>query len=331
LKPERYAHVLSFALSHPWAVQPEMMPVIAGILARHIAGVDSSAEIAAALVNRKNLPQPTVGSVAIIPVYGCIAPRMNLFSEYSGGTTFEKLTTQLHQAMANADVKTVVLDVDSPGGSVAGCAEFTAEVMKARVKKPIIAQAQFTMGSAAYYLASAATEIVAAPSAFVGSIGVYWMHDDLSEALKILGINRTFISAGDGKLDGNETEPLSPAAAARRKQIVDTMYGAFVDQVVQGRGKGMTPERVRTDWKAYVYGSADALSIGMADRVATLNDTLTRLLTDSGTSADQRALATLSTPDATDQEPPIAATSQERTADVAWQNRIDAELQTLTL
>ncbi|MEP7304207.1 MAG: S49 family peptidase [Acidobacteriota bacterium] len=329
MKPDRYAHILSFVVSHPWAILPEWGPVIAGTLARHIAGVESTAEIAAALVNRKNLPQPKVGSVAIIPVYGAIAPRMNLFSEYSGGTTFEKLTSQLRQAMANADVKTILLDIDSPGGSVAGCAEFTAELMRARTKKPILAQAQFTMASAAYHLASAATEIIAAPSAFVGSIGCYWMHDDLSAALEQLGIKRTFVSAGEGKLDGNETEPISKAAEARRKAIVDTMYGQFVDAVVAGRGKGMTPDRVRSEWKAYVYGSTDALALGMVDRVATLDETLTRLLTDSTDPADQRALVTLSTPNATDQEPPIAATSQERTADTAWQNAIERELQQL--
>ena len=69
----------------------------------NVAGVESSAEIAAALVNRKNLPQPRAGSVAIIPIYGVIAPRMNMFSEYSGGTTFQQLTSLLQQAERNAD------------------------------------------------------------------------------------------------------------------------------------------------------------------------------------------------------------------------------------
>src|SRR6185436_20260559 len=117
--------------------------VVATILARRVAGddVDRTA-IAAALVDRKNLPQPRAGSIAIIPVYGVIAPRMNLMSEMSGGTTFEKLTSQLREAVANKSVRTIVLDVDSPGGSVAGNTEFVAEVMRARVKKPIIAVAQ---------------------------------------------------------------------------------------------------------------------------------------------------------------------------------------------
>jgi signal peptide peptidase SppA len=322
MKAERYAHVLSFALSHPWAVLPEMMPVIAGILARHIAGVDSSAEIAAALVNRKNLPQPRAGSVAIIPVYGVIAPRMNLFSEYSGGTTFQRLSQQLRAVMATEDIKTIVLDVDSPGGSVAGAREFAAELMKARTKKPIIAVGQYTMASAAYHLASACTEIVAAPSSCTGSIGVYWMHDDLSKALEELGVKRTFVSAGEGKLDGNETEPLSDAARARRQATVDDLYTAFVDGVVNGRGKGMTDARVRTEWKAHVYLSADALKLGMIDSIATLDETITRVLSASPDPADQRAALDFTSPTVDTSQEPAKATDQDRRPELELERQL---------
>jgi signal peptide peptidase SppA len=331
MKPERYAHVLSFALSHPWNLDQDMLPVIAGILARHIAGADSSAEIAAALVNRKNLPQARAGSVAIIPVYGVIGPRMNLFSEMSGGTTFEKLTKQLHQAMANADVRTIVLDVDSPGGTVAGGAEFTAEVMKARTKKPIVAVAQFLMASAAYQLGSAATEIVAAPTARIGSVGTYMIHTDLSKALAELGIARTYISAGEGKVDGNETQPPSEAYLARAQASIDDAYGQFVDLVVQGRGKGTTAEQVRTKWKAHCYSAAEALQLGMIDRIATLDDTLTRLLSESPDAEDRRLALTLaSSAEATTQEP-ATATVQEPTSDASWQNATTRALLELDL
>jgi signal peptide peptidase SppA len=322
MKPERYAHVLSFALSHPWAIDSVWLPVVAGILARHIAGQDSSAEIAAALVNRKNLPQPRAGSVAIIPVYGVIAPRMNLFSEYSGGTTFQRLSQQLRAVMATEDVKTIVLDIDSPGGSVAGAREFAAELRRARAKKPIVAVGQYTMASAAYHLASACTEIVAAPSACTGSIGIYWMHDDLSEQLALLGIKRTFVSAGEGKLDGNETEPLSAAAEARRKATVEALYDVFVEDVVTGRGKGMTAARVRDEWKAHVYLSTDALKLGLIDSIATLDETITRVLSASSDPADQRAALTFSSTADTDQEPPPVATSQDRRPELALEQQL---------
>jgi signal peptide peptidase SppA len=286
----RVEHVLSFALSHPWAVMPEMLGVIADILARRIAGVETSrADIEAALVNRKNLPQPRAGSVAILPVYGVLAPRMNLMSEMSGGMSYDKLTSQLREAVANKAIRTVILDVDSPGGSVAGNAEFAAEIMRARTKKPIVAVAQYTMGSAAYHLGAAATEIVAAPSARVGSIGTYMIHDDLSAAMEKLGVKRTFISAGDGKVDGNETGPPSDAFLSRSKTMVDEAYGQFVGNVVKGRGAGTTADMVRHEWKAHVYGAAEALSLGMIDRIATLDETVARILSVSPDAEDQRA------------------------------------------
>lgn len=356
----RYDHVLSFALEHPWNLERPMLRVVAGILARRMAGQDiDDAAIAAALVDRKALPQPRAGSVAIIPVYGVLAPRMNLFSEFSGGTTFEGLSRSLAKAMANADVKTILLDIDSCGGSVAGNAEFAAEVMKARTTKPIIAQIQYTGASAAYAVAAACSEIVAAPSARVGSIGTYAILEDLSAMLAQLGVKETFVFAGEGKDDNNVGAPPSAGLIARTQKDVDLAYSKFVTGVVNGRGKGVTPEKVRGEWKAFVYGSEEALSIGMIDRIATLNETLTRVLL-AGNADDRRASRTLRATAGEDDLYPVCpvchgtgacptcagtgttptddtaqelarATAQDRQSDIAWRNRIDAELLTLSL
>lgn len=327
-----YEHLLSFCLEHPWALTKPMLSLICGVLARRIAGeaIDQAA-IEAALVNRKNLPQPMAGSIAILPVYGVLAPRMNLFSEMSGGTTFEKLTGRVREAAGNKAVKTIVLDIDSPGGSVAGATEFAHELLKTRAKKPIVAQIQYTGASAAYWLASCCTEIVAAPSARVGSIGVYTSHDDISEALAKLGVKRTYLSAGEGKVDGHEAEPLSAAATDRMTASIDLAYSAFVGDVVKGRGAGMTAEKVRKEWKAHVYGSAEALALGMIDKIATLDDTLQRILS-AGDGEDQRAARLLLDDGghAAAIAPP-GPTSQEPTSDATWQNTIDGELLQLDL
>lgn len=321
MSSRNYSHVINFALSHPWAIEPAMLPILAEILARHVAGVDSEAEIAAALVNRANLPQPRAGSIAIIPIYGVIAPRLNAMSQMSGGTSFEALTSQLRAAVADKSISTIVLDVNSPGGSVAGSPEFASEVMKLRTKKPIVAQAQYTMGSAAYYLGAAATEIVAAPSARVGSIGVYAMHNDLSAAMEKLGVKRRYISAGAGKIDGNDAEPLSTDAEARLQASVDASYAQFVASVVKGRGKGMTADRVKNDWKAHTYDAAEALSIGMIDRIGTLDDTIARILQASPDAADQRAALTFTSVHDTAQEP-ARATAQDRVSEAELERRV---------
>lgn len=326
MREHAYEHVLSFALDTPWNLEPSMLSLIAGVLARRVAGLDADqAGIQAALVNRKNLPQPRAGSVAVIPIYGVIAPRMNLMTEMSGGVTYEKLSSQLRAAMGDKTVKTIVLDVDSPGGSVSGNAEFAAEVLRARTKKPIIAQAQFSMGSAAYQIGAAATEIAAAPSARVGCIGTFSIHNDLSEALKQLGVKRTFLYAGEGKVDGNEAEPLSDSARTRIQALIDSAYGQFVNTVVKGRGQGMTPDKVRKEWKAHVYTAHEAQSIGMIDRIETLDETLARILSASDTPEDRLAADTLFTSiDATSQEPreDVVTDQERRMAELALQRQV---------
>jgi signal peptide peptidase SppA len=301
-----------------------MLTVVAGIIGRRVAGLKATdEEIAAALVNRKNLPQPTGGSVAVIPVYGVIAPRANMMSDMSGGTSFQQLTSALHEAMANKAIKTIVLDIDSPGGSVAGATEFAREVMKARTKKPIIAVAQYTMASAAYWVGAAATEVVAAPSAHVGSVGVYTMHEDISEALAALGVKRTYISAGKYKTDGNEAEPLSPEAQNDLQAKVDAAYAMFLGDISKGRGVNVAD--VRSGYgQGRMLPAAEALAAGMVDRIATLDDTLARVL--SGSATGERMAAetpTISAPD-TPQEP-ARATGQDRLTTMDWQ-QLEVEL-----
>lgn len=278
-KAHSYDHLVSFALTSPWALRPEIVAVIVDTLSRRLAGEEHVDLVA---LRREQSPPPTAAGVAVIPLHGVIAPRMNLFSEISGGTTFEQATRDLHEAVASKDVGTIVLDWDSPGGNVFGCTEFAREVLKARATKPVISQVNFQMCSAAYWCGACATEIVASPSAVVGSIGVYSIHEDLSEALKARGIKRTYIAAGKHKVDGNSAEPLSDDARAHWKANVDTAYSQFIADVAKGRGVSEASLRA-----GYGEGRAvladEAKQLGMVDRIASLSDTLDRVL--SGASA----------------------------------------------
>jgi signal peptide peptidase SppA len=227
------------------------------------------------------------------------------------------------------DVRTIVLDVNSPGGAVAGSTEFAQEILRARATKPIVAVAQYLMGSAAYHLSAVATEVVAAPSALVGGIGVYTIHDDLSKSLEKLGVTRTFITAGEGKVDGNSSQPLTETARARLAAAVDEAYDQFVTSVVRGRGAGMTPARVRGGWKAHVYTASEALELGMIDRIDTLDQTLARLLSASPDKTDQQLADTVRGVD-TSQEP-IGATDQDHASAGLATNALLQQLYTLEL
>jgi signal peptide peptidase SppA len=161
------------------------------------------------------------GKVAVIPVVGIISHRASMIAEISGagaGTSIQKLQGSLRQALGDPDCKAIVLDVDSPGGSVDGVMELASEIYEGRRQKPITAVCNSMACSAAYWLASAASEVVCTPSGQCGSIGVYMLHQDESEALKKEGIKITVIKAGKYKTEGNPSEPLS-----------DEAYGAFLE------------------------------------------------------------------------------------------------------
>jgi signal peptide peptidase SppA len=272
-KPHALDRVLALALQ-PWAITPEMLHTLAHVLSHRLAG---AATDAAAFERREPAAHEQRDTVAIIPVHGVIAPRMNLFSEISGGATFEGAGAALEEAVQRPDVSTILLDIDSPGGSVAGASEFARQVLAARTKKRIIAHAHYQMCSAAYWFGACATEVVAAPSAVAGSIGVYTVHEDLSKMLDELGVKVTYVAAGKFKVDGNETEPLSDTARARMHALVESNYQRFVADVALGRGR--TVEAVTNGFgQGTVLTADECLAAGMIDRIATFEDTLARVL-----------------------------------------------------
>jgi signal peptide peptidase SppA len=185
-------------------------------------------------------------------------------------------------------VSAVVLDIDSPGGTVAGVTELAAEIRAARGgSKPIVAAANTLAASAAYWLASQADEVVVSPSGSVGSIGVYAVHQEVSRMLDEMGVGTTIISAGPHKTEGNEFEPLTDEARADIQSRVDVSYASFVADVAAGRG--VTAEQVEADFGGgRVLTARKAQSAGMVDRVETLAQTVARLGTAGGR---RRALA----------------------------------------
>jgi len=244
--------------------------------------------------------------VALIPLHGIISPRQNLFTETSGGTTFEGLTKQLQSAVNDPNVKTIVFDVDSPGGNVAGASEFSREVLRARTVKPVIAVANHLMASAAFWAMSGATELVATPSAMAGSVGVYTLHDDISAMLASHGVKRTVFSAGKYKAEGADGGPLSDDAKAHVQGLVDGAEGRMVGDIAKGRG--IKPADVRSGYgEGRLLSAEQAVSAGMIDRMATLQETLDRVL---------QATPVVSTTRAAVDAPPVHTDSRSNDAHV---------------
>lgn len=283
MNAKRYDHVMALVTGRPWAVLPEVLETVRAIMASRLAGESLTAEDvrerieAARRDGGDRRGQRADGGVGILPLYGLLTPRADMMSELSGATSMESFRRDLRAMLADPDIASIVMDVDSPGGFVEGIPETAAELRRARDQKPIVAVANTYMASAAYYLASQASEVVASPSSYVGSIGVLALHQDLSAMYEKAGVKTTVIRAGKYKAEGNEYEPLSEDALAYRQQMIDEHYDMFVTDVAKGRG-------VRKSAVASGYGegrvllAGPALAAGMVDRIATLDETVARVL-----------------------------------------------------
>lgn len=274
----KYARILTAFCAEPWAMDPDKMRSVLDFLAFKAAGGVFSAEEVAARVSGARSAEiaRTEGVVGVIPVYGVLSPRMDMMADISGGTSYSSIRGSLHAALANDEVKAIVLDIDSPGGAVAGANELADEIRALRGgEKPIVAQVNHTAASAAYWLASQADEIVVSPSGQAGSIGVYTVHDDLSAALAEAGVRRSYISSGEHKTEGNEAEPLSESARAHMKDRVERLHGRFVAAVAAGR-KTSKKDVLDNFGKGRALLAEDLIEHGMVDTIATLEETLAR-------------------------------------------------------
>lgn len=270
-----------------WAILPEALAAFGAILARTDTREDPTDHQAAQIeAARRDAQRVNVrgGQVAVIRLHGTIRPRGSWLSMLFGlGGGLMAFREQFAEAMADDDVGAVVIDVDSPGGLIDLVPETAAQIREARGKgKQIVAVANTMCASAAYWIAAQADEVVATPSAQVGSIGVFTVHEDISRMADAMGIKTTIVSAGAFKTEGNPYEPLSKTAKTALQSQVDDLYGMFTSDVAAGRKTSQQAVKAGFGQGRAVL-AADALKLGMVDRVESFEQTLDRLGGSAGT------------------------------------------------
>ena len=209
--------------------------------------------------------------VATIPIHGLLTKSASFFSSFMEMTSYEDIEDAIGVALEDAEVKSILLDIDSPGGEVSGLFDLVDFIYEAKNEKPIYAIANDHAFSAAYAIASAASKIFVNRTSGVGSIGVIATHVDISEMDKKEGIKYTTIFAGDKKNDLSPHEPISNEAIFDLQKEVDRLYGMFVATVARNRNVSIA--QIKATQAALYYG-ADSLSLGLADEVANFNKCL---------------------------------------------------------
>ncbi len=289
-----YRRVLSFFYGQPWALERAKYDEIEAILLARAAGERLSDEEIRARIGHGQRPQfgaydieadamqwaATDGTepqpsgrqiVAVVGVYGVLTYRAGMFTDTSGLSSAEAIGARVRAAAADPAVKGIVLDVDSPGGGVYGMQELAAELRAARAAKPLRAVANARAGSAGYWALSQADTVYVTPSGEVGSIGIFVEHEDRSEANVKEGVKVTMVRYGQNKGLGSPNEPLSDDARADLEKRVAEYGRAFEADVAKGRG--VTTARIRKDFgQGLMFGAAEAVQRGLADKVATLDE-----------------------------------------------------------
>jgi capsid assembly protease len=271
--------LLAHLYNNVWAMEERALFSLHNFLLNKSPNLTITADEAKELeISAKARPSASSnGSVAVIPVNGAIQQKMNIFMRIFGGTSTEMLAEQIEGLANDSTVKAIVLDVNSPGGTVSGLIELADVIMKAREKKHIVAVCNPLCASAAYWIASQCDEVVCTPSGSVGSVGVYMVHEDWSAAYEKYGIKPTIIKYGENKTQGNPYEPLSDEAKEQFQAEVNKLGKLFEKTVA--RGREITAKDVHSNFgQGRVFDADEAKKIGMVDRVSTLKDVISKLV-----------------------------------------------------
>lgn len=269
-------------LTAPWAIAPEKMEEIKAVYRAHFAGekvdwrgIEAKAGIAPKRAKDAPLYEIRNGA-AIIDVEGVLTKGFSFFSFLFGGTSMRDVSRAFAAALDDEAAEAIVLNIDSPGGTVDGTQELAGEIFAARGKKPIIAYSDGQVTSAAYWIASAADELyLSGDTVVAGSIGVVATHVDYSRANEMSGVKVTEITAGKFKRIASNEAPLSVEGRQSMQEIVDYLYSVFVEAVAKNRGVFVEDALAMADGK--LFFGAQAVEIGLADGIITMEGLINKM------------------------------------------------------
>lgn len=302
-----YAHIASMLFETPLLISQAKLDVILSVLsprlgieapaggvgaeldwtperaaqmqAARLLEMEAAAMAVGAKVERTDAGYYLVGNTAVVPVMGTLVHRGGWMQAMSGMQSYQATRSMHAAAIDDYRVENILMEFDTPGGSVAGVFDLADYMHAARGKKHTVAHVNEMAASAGYLLAATADEIVLSRTAVAGSIGVVMAHVDRSKALDKQGLSVTYIYAGDKKVDGNPTEPLKPRAKRDLQAKVDSTYDLFVETVA--RSRGMKADAVRAT-EAGVFMGQEAVDAGLADRVEPFSDALQSIVSRKG-------------------------------------------------
>ena len=222
-------------------------------------------------------------NIAIVSILGEIGSgSFDAFGNPTSSYVHYRTLEYIYDLTKSTKNRGIFLYIDSPGGTVFETAEVyqALTAYRAVTGRPVIAFAQHTMASGAYYVACAAEKIYANPSAIVGSIGVYIQHFDLSGYYEKLGLSTEYIKTGENKAMGNEFEPLTDEQRDIYQKIVDENFEQFLNVIIQARGYEKNELLPLADGR--IYSVSQAVDHGLLDGAGSYGELLSNFQSSRG-------------------------------------------------
>lgn len=271
------SRILAFIDQSHWAMHPAAYITMREIVKSWAGTPDSlprltpearNAAISAAREDQPSRTYTAPSSIAVLSMFGIIAPRVGMIDMSSEGCPLDWWMSRYAKVMRDPEVAGTITNADTPGGSVYQVQEAADLIFSLRAQKPNVCVTTGMCASAGYWLGSQFAELVISPSAQVGSIGVLMCHEDVSKMADDMGVTVTYITSprGGNKAEGNPFTPLSEETIEHYNAQSDTYYTEFLAAL--SRGRGPKPKVIDQNWgRGRMIGSRQALSLGMVDRI----------------------------------------------------------------
>lgn len=256
---------MAFPLSPFWAMYEPA--------ARRLAIQMESIAFAAPETEPEPKPYQMIGATAIIPVTGVMLKRPGPCMGIDQTTIWTRRLVRA--AEVDPAVRNTAMIFDSPGGETNGAFELADDVRRLAMSKPVIAYADGLMCSAAYLVASQASEIRASPTSLVGNIGTMLAIEDSSELYQKQGIKVHVISTGDYKGMGADGTVVTESHLAELRRNVNSIQAEFLTAFAQGRGMDMDSAKTLADGRCHV--GQEAMDLGLVDGICTFDDLISSL------------------------------------------------------
>ena len=281
----------------PWAITETALHTILEIAARE----NESPQAVAARLGRNLQNTYSVmerDGVAVIPVTGPLFRYANLFTMISGASSYELIARDFTAALENPQIKGIILDIDSPGGEVNGVSELSNMVFAARGQKPVVAYASGDAASGAYWIASAADEIVVSETSALGSIGVVGMYQGKS------GKSAEAVEIVSSQSPHKRLDPTTDDGRSRLQVRIDSMADVFIETIA--RNRNVSAENVQSHYGGGdVMIGAKAVSAGLADRVGSLEGLIAELSSPQKSPRTEGFFNALNQPPSTQEKKPM--------------------------